>query len=544
MSEFLDFTYDSKRFKKFSNFIHRIHRDNVKLVPIVDPGISNNLTRMGHYPPLDEGLDAQIFIIDRRTGLPLNASVWPGTTFFPDFTNPEAVDYWADQHVRWHKEVKFDGIWNDMNEPSNFNDGSVTACDENELNHPPYNPLFYDKIYSRTVCLDAVQHLGTHYSLHNMYGYWETRATNAALRRIFPGKRPYVLSRSTFMGSGKHTAHWTGDNRSEWPQMKLSIITSLEFNMFGIPWVGADVCGFGGEATEELCVRWHQLGSFYPFFRNHNDIGNKVDQDPAAWSPQARMIIQNAILTRYQLIPYLYTLFQSAHINGSTVMRPVFFEFPTDPKTWGIDDQFFWGSSIMIAPILTPNTTKRSVYFPAGRWYNGSGLEVSFPNNQRNITEEIRYDSTGMGVYIRGGSVLPIQVPAVNTAAARRNPLLLLVFLDNSSSACGSLIWDDGESLSTYELGLYLKLDFEVSQRNGVGFMTITQVHNGLQPLPLQFVSVAIFGVSAKPTTVIANGAKLVDKDFVYDERSQSLQLTGNFPLNNYTKPVQTIQWY
>ena len=129
--------------------------------------------------------------------------------------------------------------------------------------------------------MDAVQHQSTHYNIHSMYGRDEAIQTKSALDAVL-GKRGFVLSRSTFVGSGSNTTHWLGDNWSQWDNLKFSIVGSLEMNQFGIPMVGADICGFSGPVTEELCARWQLLGSFYPFSRNHNMQGWH-DQDPGMW---------------------------------------------------------------------------------------------------------------------------------------------------------------------------------------------------------------------------------------------------------------------
>ena len=125
----------------------------------------------------------------------------------------------------------------------------------------------------------------------------------------------------------------------------------LQFNQFGIPFVGADICGFIGNTEEELCLRWHQLGAFYPFSRNHNALGS-TDQDPGVWGPETAGVIRTALRLRYWLLPLLYTLFYQHSVEGSTVARPLWHEFPTDTNTWDIDTQFLWGRGLLISPVI------------------------------------------------------------------------------------------------------------------------------------------------------------------------------------------------
>lgn len=112
----------------------------------------------------------------------------------------------------------------------------------------------------------------TEYDVHSLYGLMQESTTYYIWRdEKFPLKdqRPFLLSRSTFSGSGRYTSHWLGDNWRKWEYMRYSIAGIMNMNMFGIPHAGADVCGFFGKKDDELCARWTQLAAFYPFARNH-----------------------------------------------------------------------------------------------------------------------------------------------------------------------------------------------------------------------------------------------------------------------------------
>lgn len=364
---------------------------------------------------------------------------------YPDFTNPRTWEWWANECNLFHQQVEYDGLWIDMNEVSSFIHGSQKGCAPNLLNYPPFTPGILDKImYSKTLCMDAVQHWGNQYDVHSLYGYSMAIATEKAVEKVFPNKRSFILTRSTFAGSGHHAAHWLGDNTASWEQMEWSITGMLEFGMFGMPLVGADICGFLANTTEELCRRWMQLGAFYPFSRNHNAEGY-AEQDPAFWGADSLLVntSRHYLTIRYTLLPFLYTLFYRAHAFGETVARPFLHEFYEDPNSWIEDTQFLWGPALLITPVLRPETKYVSAYIPDATWYD---YETGEKRPWRKQRVDMYLPEDKIGLHLRGGYIIPTQQPDVTTTASRKNPLGLIVALDENQAAKGELFWDDGES--------------------------------------------------------------------------------------------------
>ena len=387
---------------------------------------------------------------------------------------------------------------------------------DESLESPLYKTAIHGQHLSdKTLCMIGEHTNGEgkiypHYDVHNLYGWSETVATLPAARAL-EQKRSIVISRSTFPTSGAYGGHWLGDNTAAWSHMKFNIIGMLEFNLFGIPYVGADICGFQGNTTEELCQRWMQLGAFNPFFRNHNGLGF-VDQDPGSFSPAIVDSNRRVVETRYRLIPYLYTLFHRVHISGGTVVRSMAHEFPHDSIAWSLDEQFLWGSGLLIAPVIYENHLTKDVYLPpAERWFNYyTGQEI-----QSVGLISVLAPRDYLPLFLRGGSIIPHQQSAMNTVQAREKPLYLSIALDQQDKAHGDLFWDDGESIDTYQTSSYNYFVFHYENQR-LMIEPWTYRYPAMADR-LKWEEIVIFGVTKRPCRIVWNDRDLFNDQWLFD---------------------------
>ncbi|XP_061182189.1 maltase-glucoamylase-like [Saccostrea echinata] len=564
----MDFTIDHKRFPGLNAYFKNLQQQGMKTIIILDPTLISNVSG---YEPYEKMKAARGSIMwPKNYSIPLDSSdsgallgyVWPeGKVIFPDFFKNETQRVWEELVKNHHNNLTFDGLWIDMNEPANFGtneekpwnwpDGArpywSLKCKEGEdLEDPPYRTMaafVYDKvdkkirISDKTICMVAKQGNAeeyNHYDVHSLYGWSQTPTTLRGLRQA-TNKRGIVISRSTFPGSGKYAGHWLGDNSAVWPDVHLSIIGSLEFNLFGIPYIGADICGFFGNSTSQLCKRWMQLGAFYTFSRNHNGIGY-IPQDPAYLGEDVAEASRVALETRYSLLPYLYTLFYKSHTKGGTVMRPLHHEFPRDKMTYDIDSQFLWGPGLLISPILYEDQTTLSLYLPPGTWYDFY-TGKHYLGGQR-LSLDVDGDSK-ISLHVRGGCIIPRQDPALTTKDSRLTPFTLVVALDDDGrrqTANGELFWDDGESIDTLKSSSYYHTKFQYS--NDILGMTVQKKNNALvQNLTVETVIIlglnekikyayvqginSHFNVEGDTMKIVKNLRRTLKEDFVIEFREE-----------------------
>ena len=404
------FTFNPKEFpepKKLNDYLHQNH---FKAVYMIDPGVK---VEQGYFVD-DQGTEADYWVKD-KDGKPFVGNVWPGECHFPDFTRPEVRMWWATLYKDYMAQG-IDGVWNDMNEPSVFGGPETSMPADN-----------------RHLGGDGLS-AGSHFRYHNVYGLNMVKASQQGLLLANPQKRPFILSRSNFLGGHRYAATWTGDNLSSWEQLKLSVPMSLTLGLSGQPFNGPDIGGFCESANGELLAHWTAMGVFFPFVRNHS-IKGSADQEPWAFGEQVLNSCRTSIERRYKLMPYIYTLFREASVDGMPVMRPVFMADAKDLSLRAEDKAFLLGGDLMIVPAWA-----EKVAMPKGDW--------------QPITLENKPDDYQAKLYQRPGSVIPVANLAQSTDELRTDSLTLFVCLDGAMKADGSLYEDEGDGFS-YRDGNY-----------------------------------------------------------------------------------------
>jgi alpha-glucosidase len=371
MDGYRNFTVDDKAYPNFPAFVEEMQSQNIHLIPIIDAGCK---AESGYFVD-DEGVEKGYFVKE-ADGSEFVGVVWPGEVHFPDFLNPDARRWFGDKY-KILMDQGIDGFWNDMNEPAIFYSpkgcrkllektahkivsGEMTDAELSGMSwsigdlknsREDYRSMHHN-VNGKMVCHDDV---------HNLYGYNMTRAAGEAFERLSPDKRILLFSRSSYTGMHRYGGIWTGDNQSIWSHLRMNLTMLPGLNMQGFVYSGADLGGFGCDTTEDLLMRWLELGIFTPLMRNHTAKGTR-EQEVYQFTnlPAFRRIIG----LRYFLLPYLYSEYMKACLSGEMLFRPLSFDYENDSHASQVEDQLMLGDSVMIAPVLTQNATGRYVYLP------------------------------------------------------------------------------------------------------------------------------------------------------------------------------------
>eukprot|EP00830_Metopus_es_P013575 TRINITY_DN3334_c0_g1_i1.p1 TRINITY_DN3334_c0_g1~~TRINITY_DN3334_c0_g1_i1.p1 ORF type:complete len:365 (+),score=44.70 TRINITY_DN3334_c0_g1_i1:363-1457(+) len=263
---------------------------------------------------------------------------------------------------------------------------------------------------------------------------------------------------------------WHGDTESTWEYLRYSIVQNFGFQLFGFPFVGGDICGFGGDATEELCLRWMQLGAFYPFSRNHNSVGTR-SQEPYSFGEKVAKASRNAIRQKYSYLFFYYSHLYEVSLYGGAIVTPLFFEFPEDDKAYSArNDTFLIGGGLLVAPVLYQGATEVKVYLPNENWWEaGSRLQCSAynPREKEGITISMPASIEYVNLFFKGGSIIPYQDALSSrvrrTELLRYMPMEIIIAPNGKGNASGRLVIDDGDSVNPIQNSIYRHLFFVFS---------------------------------------------------------------------------------
>jgi alpha-glucosidase len=500
MNGFRSFTWDPATFPDPADLVQKLGAQGLHAVTIVDPGIKVDPA----YDIYADGLAQGAFV--SRAGAPYVGQVWPGDASFPDFTAP-AVRAWWQTLVARDLGQGVDGLWIDMNEPSNFVMGTNGTVPEDAVCAGDGTP-------------------GTMADLHNVYGLSEARATYEGMRAAAPDRRPFVLTRAGFAGIQRYAAVWTGDAPSTWATLRGTLPMLLGMGLSGLPFVGSDVGGYSGGATPELFARWMELGSFSPFFRGHVTSG-VPGQEPWQFGTEVEDLSREAMTERYRLLPYLYSLFHEAATTGAPVLRPLVYEFQADPASATVDDEALLGPWLLLAPALDAGATTRTVTLPPGRWFEARSGAVHEGPAQLAMGLTL----AALPTFVREGAIVP-RFEAGQWSDEKPSPTLSLDVYPAAAETAFTLYEDDGVSFA-HQQGVRAEVTY-AAQRLAGGARLTASARVGSYAPPARSLRVRVRRVDHPVTEVRLGGQALAGfsgedaavaagKGWFYDARDLSL---------------------
>ncbi|KAG2067925.1 glycoside hydrolase family 31 protein [Suillus decipiens] len=508
------FMWNKKTFPDPVEMIKDVEAVERKMVIIIDP----HLKRANDYPVYKRASELGILVKPKNGEGEYEGWCWPGSSSWIDFFHPASWDFWIslfktktiDDQWSWTESTDSVGIWNDMNEPSVFNGPEITMPKDNV-------------------------HYGgwEHRDVHNINGMLFANHTfQAAEARTDPPRRPFVLTRAFYAGSQRFGAMWTGDNLGTWEHMAVGIKMVLANGIGGMPFAGSDVGGFFGNPEPEMLVRWYVVGAFSPFFRAHAHIDTKR-REPYLLEEPYKSLVRDILRLRYSMLPVWYTAFRETSESGVPILRPQYMMFPEDEAGFGIDDQYYVGSSgLLVKPVTQKGVKEVSVYIAEDQvYYNYFTNHAHRPQN-RYITLPANLDQ--IPLLIRGGSIIPTRErPRRSSPLMKYDPFTLRIALDTAGNARGEVYLDDGE---TYGYGrgdvVWRGFGAESMKGKGIGIGMVrissvdlaTRTEVGAYHPENEFArsvgdvrveKLVVLGLGKKPLSVVLDGGKELEWEFV-----------------------------
>ena len=425
--------WDKDQFPNPEKMIADLKAKGVKTVLITEPFI---LTTSSKW---QEAANQKVLVTD-KSGKPATWDFYFGNTGVVDIFKPEGNQWFWNVYKRLINQG-VGGMWGDLGEPEVFPSKVVTAAGKAD-------------------------------EVHNIYGHHWAKLIADGYKKDFPNQRPFILMRAGYSGSQRFgMMPWSGDVSRSWGGLQSQMEIALQMGMQGMAYMHSDLGGFAGDYFDnELYLRWLQYGVFNPIFRPHaqEDVASEVAYKDVHTKAKAK----KAVELRYQLLPYNYTLAFENNQKGTPLMRPLFFEEPSNEKLLNEKESYFWGDAFLIKPITKAGVTSTEVYFPkSNNWFDFySGKKYAAGS-----TETVAVAETSIPTFVRGGSFVPMIETIQNTSKYSLDNFNLHFYFDDSvKSSTGKLYNDNGETPQAFEKGQFEILNFNSNNNGNILVLKLT----------------------------------------------------------------------
>ncbi|WP_175773433.1 TIM-barrel domain-containing protein [Paraburkholderia phenazinium] len=403
------FNWNRDKFPDIDGFVESYLGRGVRLCANIKPCLLQD------HPAFEEAAQAGL-LIGSGDGAPAWVQFWDEVGAYLDFTNPDTIDWWKS---RVKDSLLLHGVaatWNDNNEFEIWSPDAI-ACG-----------------FGRAYPAHQAKVLQTQLMM---------RASRDAQREHAPDRRPFLVSRSGGVGMHRYVQTWSGDNYTSWETLRFNLKMGLGLAMSGVSNSGHDIGGFSGPAPDpELFARWVAFGIFLPRFSIHSWNDDGTINEP--WMhPEVTPQITALIKLRYRLIPYLYALLWQSHSAYEPVLRPLFAEFPHDPRCLVDGDDMMLGSQMLVAPVVEAGQSTRDVHLPAGSRWISYWSGASFDGGQT-VTLPAPFEQPV--ILLREGAVIPLNIAEQHFGRPADARAFIAVPRAGVGSTRGGCVEDDGES--------------------------------------------------------------------------------------------------
>ena len=476
------FAWNKDQFPDHKRMLDSLNNMGVHTVLINQPYI-NKIGAIDNYNELAEGR----MLTRDSVGNPHDVTTWVGEAGMLDISNP-ATRKWIWSKLGPLTAEGVSGWWGDLGEPE-------------------VHPLTIHHANGETAS-----------QFHNVYGNEWSKLIYEGLRSEYPDMRPMLMMRGGTAGLQRYSVFpWTTDVSRSRGGLEPQVNLMLNAGLSGLGYMSSDVGGFAVDPEHpydpELYVRWLQMGTFTPILRTHA----QYKPEPYHY-PKQDAIVKSFIKQRYQWLPYNYTLAYENAAFGLPLARPVNFHTATAANEANVQDEYLWGSEVLIAPVITKGATSRKVLFPAGsNWVNWNNTALTYKGG---TTATVKAPLSELPMFVKEGAFIPLFMKDVENTTEYDPQNLTVKYFRSVKESEYTMFDDDRMSPTSLQDGAFALTTFK-AQPEGSGLRITVETRGEYKGMPKErSFQMEIVG-TARPATVMIDGK--VSKDWKYDAKTRTL---------------------